>query len=157
MKQVYSHLTLGDIFLLPIPDADKCHYFVLLASLQESKKSLLVCFSSIKKGLYYDSSCVFDAKDNICFMSGHPLIKQKSCIRYDKAIEMDNSYLMKIKNTSKFCGHLEFSLFNRIIEGAKKTHDMEKSLKIMYNIIDNNFSNKKKVILKRKVILLNQR
>ena len=156
MIQVCNNLNLGDIFLLPIPDINKWHYFVVLAILQESRQCLLTSFTSIKKGLYYDDSCVFDANDNIRYKNGELLIKQRSSIRYDMPTELDSSYLIRLKNTSRFCGNIGNSLFQRLLEGAKKSPKMQNNLKIMYNLTDNTFT-KKKVILKRKVILLNQR
>ena len=138
-KQVYRGINLGDIFLLPIPTKEKRHYFIVIGILQNNKKCLLTSFSSVKhddsyKGRYWDKSCIISEKDNICFLSGKPLLKCESYIRYQKTIEMNYSDLLRLKNTMFFLGHVGFSPLHRIIKGAQETPEIDASLKIMYNI-----------------------
>lgn len=162
MKSVNIDSKLGEIFLLPVPGKTKCHYFVIMATLQDDKNCLLASFCSVKtddfhKEKEYDKSCIIDEEDNICFSSGNPLIKHKSYIEYGRTIEMNYSDIKRLQKNKEvmYCTTLDEDLLNRIINGAKKSPYMSERIKNKYfntDEVDNN-----KVIIIPKTTLQFQR
>jgi hypothetical protein len=128
----------GTLYSLPFPSMNDRHYFVI-ASKAVDNYVLLMYFSSVKKNddgseKYHDKACELSERDQIKDKYGKLIIRRKSYVRYQKAIEI-HVEKMKHKIDSReyeHVGEVSPEILDRIISGAAISKELEPYYKKIY-------------------------
>lgn len=100
------------------------HLYVLLTNSCKNSFNLLVNFTSIKEGCFYDNACIIQAGE-------HPFITKNSYIFYQGTRQDRSDHLIKCVEGWLFKPHdpLSDDLFDRVCAGIEKTKFISRGMR----------------------------
>lgn len=120
----------GNALLVPsgtTNDPDKKHLFVVITDECNDGQHLLVSISSIKPGVFYDPTCVLQARS-------HPFVTVESYIEYRLAVTRSAAYIAKCVDNGTYLERAPVSteLLERISDGVLVSPFIPAKLKKYY-------------------------
>jgi len=108
----------------PASDPDKLHLYAILTDASNDPCHLLVNFTTIKGGVFYDPTCIVKAGE-------HAFIKQDSYVEYRRATIMHSAHIVKCVEgwTFKPQDTLSQALIDRICDGVEDSKFTPRGMK----------------------------